>query len=59
MSVDGQGNATSWIFNMKNRFGWRSEPVVEDQQDKTPIGRIEIKVVGGEVTSTDADEAAG
>jgi hypothetical protein len=59
MSVDGQGNATSWIFNMKNRFGWRSEPVVEDQKDTAPIGRIEIKVVGGEVTSTDADEAAG
>ena len=26
------GNSAVWIFNMKNRFGWRDNPV-EDKQD--------------------------
>lgn len=31
--MDGGGNAAVYIFNMKNRFGWRNEP---EQQDEGP-----------------------
>ena len=36
MAAGADGNATVWIFNMKNRFRWRDKPeeVVETENDR-------------------------
>ncbi|QHJ81776.1 MAG: hypothetical protein [Caudoviricetes sp.] len=33
LAVDGGGNSAIWIFNMKNRFGWRDKKEEEDKKD--------------------------
>lgn len=39
MALAGAGNATVWIFNMKNRFKWkdRSDVTTDDKQLPSPI----------------------
>lgn len=45
MATGADGNATVWIFNMKNRFGWRDQKDVSltnPDGSLTPPSRIEI-----------------
>ena len=42
-------NATPWIFNMKNRFGWRDQPADETDDDATPVN-IVINTVDASVS---------
>lgn len=43
MVVAGQGNATVWIFNMKNRFNWRDRSE-DEETDKTVTFKIVLDV---------------
>ena len=42
MVLAGQGNATTWIFNMKNRFGWKDKSE-SDINIKSLKGLIDVK----------------
>lgn len=44
--MDGGGNSAVWIFNMKNRFGWRDKQETEDDDANTaqPV-KVEVTVV--------------
>lgn len=48
LSKDGGGNSAIWIFNMKNRFGWRDKPedASDDVEQSTPV-KIEVTVKDG------------
>lgn len=48
LSADGGGNAAIWIFNMKNRFGWRdrADDAGDDAVTPTPL-KVEVTVVDG------------
>jgi len=39
MVTAGQGNSTAWIFNMKNRFGWKDKREISGDSDR-PLGVV-------------------
>lgn len=43
MAIHGQGNATAWIFNMKNRFGWRDKTETEISTGAATNIRLDIR----------------
>jgi|SRR5690625_2571073 len=49
MAVGEDGNATVWIFNMKNRFNWRDKKDIDHASpdgSMRPITRIELVAPG-------------
>ena len=43
LAADGGGNSGVWIFNMKNRFGWRDLHQDRDASEDTPSG-VDVSV---------------
>lgn len=44
MAMGKDGNATVWIFNMKNRFKWRDKPAEDDLEDTAQPVNVNINV---------------
>lgn len=45
MAMGDQGNATVWIFNMKNRFKWRDKPEDDDEEQSAQPTQVVMQVV--------------
>jgi hypothetical protein len=44
MATGGDGNATVWIFNMKNRFNWRDKTDVDHQSSDGSLAPTRIVI---------------
>lgn len=42
MTITRSINATMWIFNMKNRFGWRDKQKDEEETDKAKATNVQL-----------------
>lgn len=47
LAIEGGGNSAIWIFNMKNRFGWRDKPEDGDREDEPAPVSVSVGVVSG------------
>lgn len=46
LAMEGGGNSAVWIFNMKNRFGWRDQKP-DSEQDEAPPESVSVNVKDG------------
>lgn len=59
LAAKGGGNSAIWIFNMKNRFGWRDKDdgASDDGEAPAPV-KVEVSVVDAR-KHADAEPSAG
>lgn len=44
LASEGGGNSAVWIFNMKNRFGWRDVQATAEESAEVPSGvAVDVK----------------